>query len=209
MPYHVQVADIVQISVFCKAGDQVSVNVFNYQVSAITGGGPTLADCAGTFGDLVKDHYRACMGAAATFLGTKASVFGATPQPMPGYYSNHGAGTGTGDLLPRAVSGLIQWQTDYTGKSYRGRTYIPFPCEAFSGSDGEPTAGYITALDALGSDFKNITEFVGEFSTATIALVINSRQLNQFTPVTTASYPLKWATQHRRGDYGRLFDPPV
>jgi len=207
--YNVQPGDIVQITNYCQAGDQVAVNVFNYLVSSITGGGPDLAACAGTFGDVVKDFYRACMGATASWLGTKASVYGANPQPMPGFYANHGVGTGSGDLLPRATCGLIQWQTDYTGKSYRGRTYVPFPCEGLSGSDGEPTAGYLTAIDNLASAIITLNEFVSEFATATIALIINSRHLNTFSAVRTASFPQKWATQHRRGDYGRIFVSPV
>lgn len=209
MAYELRAADVIQFSVFCQAGDQTSVNVFNYMVQSVVDPGPSLNDAAARFSDLVVTQYAGCMSPQAQYLGVKASVITSGPPPMPGFKVEHTAGTMTGDLLPRAVSGLIQWQTDYSGKSYRGRTFVPFPSEAGSTSAGEPSTVYQTAVDDLASAIITMADISPGLGSANVYLVLWSRQLNEFTKIQTASVPLRWGTQHRRGDYGRIFVPPV
>lgn len=60
------------------------------------------------------------------------------------------AGTGAGDVLPRANQGLIRWRTGgiVHNRRVRGRTFLPGAIEADNAGTAVPSSGYIAAADA-------------------------------------------------------------
>jgi hypothetical protein len=113
-------------------------------------------------------------------------------------------------LLPKQTAGLITFQSGVSGGQGQGRMYIPFPSPLASKASGAPTDAYLLLMTTLASALlgpiptKGVSGAIGQ-------LVAVTKPYNDFTPVTqfTSSKPSPaWATQRRRGDYGRLNKSP-
>jgi hypothetical protein len=123
--------------------------------------------------------------------------------------SYSGPGTGGANALPLAVCGLGHLRSGGIGRSGRGRAYLPFPSTAFATpATSEPTAAYITAATTLLENLATIEEFGSGGNVADVDLIVFNRNAafaggNPGPAVTTWNVSPLWATQHRRGDFGR------
>lgn len=70
--------------------------------------------------------------------GAGIQIFNVTPVT--------GAGTGTQELMPTPVSGVVNWRTNVFGPRGRGRTFLPPTNEAQNTTDGVPSSAYLTAI---------------------------------------------------------------
>jgi hypothetical protein len=124
-----------------------------------------------------------------------------------------GAGTGGTDALPRQVAGLTAWKTALAGRAFRGRTFWPFPSAAFDTGDGVPTAAAVTAYTNLAVEALNFVTVGDVTNRSIIALVIRNKPVRGVpwtsTPVTVGTTFNKWATQRRRGTFGRANVSPI
>lgn len=58
------------------------------------------------------------------------------------------AGAGAGNMLPAECAPVLTLRTDYRGRRYRGRMFLPAPVVSATSSDGTLTASLITAIIA-------------------------------------------------------------
>lgn len=154
--------------------------------------------------------YKALIGANASYIGSSLQVVEPVLSVLYTNGTRSGAGTAAGDLMSTQTAGLIGKKTTRGGRKYRGRAYIPFPTEGDSAL-GLPTAGYLTRLNALASQIVSTVTVGGTYTfepwlvgrdppipPATETILVRRARLNN--QVIGAG----WATQRRRGYYGRI-----
>ena len=124
-----------------------------------------------------------------------------------------GAGNVAGDPLPFQVAGIATKKTNLPGKSFRGRVYLPFPSEASNDVDGNPTMGYGTLAQTFLAAVQlsyiiSATPPAPPGDNASFTPCVWSRKLLQGTFTIAHAFKDKWATQRRRGDFGKPNTPP-
>jgi len=198
------VNDHYEIKNYCVSGDQIGINVRHFVVNALSAGGLTDQELADNFGSLAKSVYRPWMPATARWLGVTVQNLSTVPLPSPTISTTAGGdGTATGDALPTQNAGLIHLKAASGGRHGRGRVYAPFGAEVWNGSIGlinTPGTILLDAIRALWGDPLLLT--VGLRATGLLPAIRN-RATNVFTPVTTSAADDRWATQRRRGSFGR------
>lgn len=93
------------------------------------------------------------------------------------------SGTLTGNLMPLATQGQIQWRTNsfVNGRRLQGRTFVPGPTTNVGNSDGTPTSAYLSGLAAAATLLTANPNFVVYSPThKTFAVVPNARVLSKF-----------------------------
>jgi hypothetical protein len=199
------VGDIVQLRIYCKKADQASVNVRHYLTTAKAGSGTTIGlflsalETAGLPADM-----KALINEDAAYMGIDGQVI--FPTLLVPLQSNVASGFGdtAGDPLPSQTSGIITLRTTLGGRANRGRFYIPFPTETDNDTTGKPTSTYVAAAQTLADTLKASLVNVGAGgNTNSFAPVILHRDTMTTTAITDATAQQKWATQRRRGAFGR------
>lgn len=174
------------------------------------GGGPvTFADVAASIDADLNVALTACMYNGAQYRGTR--VRRAFPVNLDGWeLSTAGADAGNaGSIgLPSQAAGLISFFGSVYGKKGQGRQYVPFPSQDDNVGLGIPTAGYLTRLDALAGVWaaQRLVTVAGQ--TATLEPGASSKPEAQFSIITGSKVGTAWATQKRRGGYGKVNRPP-
>lgn len=202
------VGDRLSVRAVCVAGDQTAFNVLWFNISAKTALGADNFEIATGLSQTLSSLYRAVMSDNASFNGM--GVRNDSDKSVEEFASTgSGPGTAVGDLLPRQVSGLIGTRTIFALRRARGRIYIPFPAEADSEATGKPAVAYVTRLQALADRLRDVFVITGLGGTLDLKLCVYSRVFGTLVDVTNATARPRWATQRRRGDYGRTNPPPV
>jgi len=166
------------------------------------------ADQLATF---IQGNYAALLSTLATFWGVSVQAVPPTaPSPPANSAGAPVPGTAAGDMLPSQTSGIITLRTAAIGRRNRGRVYVPFPAEADSSPQGRPTVGYIGRLGNLAAQLTLPLTIAAGGGTAIVEPVIYHRLDTPPTStfITAAVARPLWATQRRRGDYGRPNPPP-
>lgn len=106
--------------------------------------------------DAVRDFWVACAprmssSSSWTVLGTVDQI-DVTTGDLQGSFAGtarNGLPSGTGDVLPYQVQGMIRWDTGLVmdGRRLRGRTFLPATLEADNGGLGQPLTGYLTTMN--------------------------------------------------------------
>jgi hypothetical protein len=156
--------------------------------------------------------YGTLIANGATMQGVR---YAPQPNPMglaPIYSSaTNTAGTGGAVALPKQATALIRFKTLLLGGSGENRLYIPFPPATANETTGEPTATYIGLLNTMALILagpvacQSTTGGSGQ-----LIPTLNRRPTSTF-PLTQIQAGLAghaWATQRRRGDYGRTNRSP-
>lgn len=204
-----QVADIVQIQIFTQCVEQVSINSFHYRVVGVGAPPATDQDAADYLATLVAGDVKPLLQNNASYLGCGARIINSLPLPSQ-VLSANGAGVGTAGAvgLPRQSCGLISFKTGYAGPGHRGRMYVPFPAAADNGTGGTAIAGYVSKLDALAGTLMGPLLVSEGGRTATLDPVVWSRKLVTFFNIITYATTNRWATQRKRGSFGRANASP-
>jgi len=203
------VGDILQATFVTVAGSQAGLNVRHYRSIATVGGSVGVDQFANALFDDFDTAYITLMSAQATFNGVLVQKIFPLPMGMPAMSAQAPlVGLITGDLLPRQVAGLISLRTDFAGRRFRGRVYVPFSGENASELDSSPTAAYLAGLSTLAQQFLQQVTVIQGAATETIAPVIWHRDLQTTDFIRTAMIHDAWATQRRRGSFGRPNLPP-
>lgn len=192
--------DIVQVKVVCACQNQLGVNVLHYKCVTFTGPGPTDSVLLHDIGVLIAPTIPPLIADEANLLGLTLRRVWPVLDPTALDPSFAAVGTGGLQVLPKQVSGIITKIGVAVGRHSRGRVYVPFPSEDSSDTFGHPNAAYLAALDNYGSAINTSMISFG----STWLPVIYNRQIPPNSVVMNAwRSNAAWATQRRRGDYGR------
>jgi len=209
MPTPLVSGDILEVRVWCQESEQASVNTFHYAI--LTVGSPALTDTDfnDQFDALIVTLYPALIQNNGFYRGTSVQILNRNPRPATDQNPLSIAGTGGGTGLPRQACGLTTWRTDFAGPRYRGRTYWPFPSTTEDATIGVPSAAYLTAMGNISDALLNFATTTVSGRTATFGLAI----LHRGTPlqvafVTSRQVQQKFATQKKRGSYGKANNVP-
>lgn len=210
---NIAVLDVFRLVVYTYfAGQQQQgVNVHYMQCLNIVGT-PTDDNQVQSFATGLSSVYTPLMTDKAIFQGvTLQKWMPPTPLPMPvASTALNNPGVVTGDALPPDKAGIITWRTRFSGRKYRGRSYIPFPSETDSDVNGLPTNGYVLRLVTLAGIFVPFftSSDMGGNQAGWVKLVVHGRTPGSPNDAVVTSLPRQlWADQHRRGDYGRRNTP--
>jgi len=207
--------DIVRLVVYTKIADQAGLNVLHYQVIEAAGTGAFDMSLMGDSwaANSLPAKYRTALNESAEYLGIGLRRVWPEESIEFIYESGGGVGDGAGDALPTQVCGLIRKRSGEPGHGRGGRIYIQFASEGDSQGLGAPRVEYLDKLQDLVDGlvaFRNIE--VGK----TVNMVMYRYPQTEpevierrVTPVERLSVQAKWATQRRRGAYGRPNVLPV
>jgi len=219
-----EVGDAIQIQIFCSLGAQTSVTSWYYTVDTI----PGLSDSAVArlLADAFVVPWTALMCNDAQYDGvkvtnlTQTTIAPSLAPPKQDTFGNAGA-----IPLPRQCAALVGLLTERGGKHGRGRRYLPFPAAADNESDGiaTPTDGYRNRCNnLLATIAQRWVINAGGGAALTLVPVVRANLTVQpvppvdpplpptwnYFPITRYLIPDAWATQKRRGYYGRAnFSP--
>src|SRR5215831_870430 len=205
MPISVLVNDLIQARVYCYFQSQLSVNVCNYVATAVTPQS-TIEDWALSYEALVAPRWRACIAKGALYHGIHATLYRAG-QKFRSLFRNASQGVGTTtnlQALPKQTCGIITKLTDFGGPEGRGRLYVPFPYVDGTIDAVGPSNGQQVSMNAVAAVVAQpITVGSVGFEVQSQPVLINRKTLQRTNIIGSRTGTL-WATQRRRGDYGRL-----
>lgn len=203
--------DVVQCR-FIHAGPtgEEAFVIMNYVIGTITGG--TIADQ--DFADQASMFYSSLivtiMPSTCYYDGVIVSLPARSPQPAS-VKSNLGNGSGSSgsQVANTQATALISLPSGLSGQKNRGRSYLPFVTATFIGTDGFPTSGFQTLLLTIAAAFAAFQGFTVGGASATFNQVIYHAALKIWTYVYLWVAKRRFATQRRRGNYGKNRTPPI
>lgn len=208
------VGDILQLRFYSHMDDQLAVNTVHYRIDAQGGAMRNPVEILAAKAQAASVKLKALMCNEASYRGYGASRVWPTIFREMFSAVDQGAGTGGAVALPTQVCGIITKYSDkFDDEPMRGRLYIPFPTEGYNDDETHrPTAGY----QGFAIELANILFPSEAFEVAigdgfTLSPVIYRRPQPDAEPpiafdfgyITSTFCPLKWATQRKRGSYGR------
>lgn len=219
--------NIIQSRTWVTSGDQAAVNVRHWVVETHTGNGAELVDFAAALNTALSTPYKAAIATVAVYRGVQTSrIWPLPPTVAENAVTGAGPGVNAGEVLPKQCSGLVGLTTDLAGRKFRGRVFIPFPHEGNNSATAVPDALYLGFLDSIGNAYSsNYTPGVGP-DTSFVKPCLPTRVLRAGTGPGTPNPPRYdltggrtlitgyivrpfWATQRRRGSYGRKNVAPI
>lgn len=197
--------DILKVRVVCQAGDQISVNVLGYKVTGLVAPGPTCSELAVALDTAFETPYKDLLSQFASYYGVGVSRVSPTVSLESAATGNTAIGNLVENLMPRQVAGIFTKHSAGAGPGGRGRVYVPFPGRDQDDAVGKPVAGYMVLLGVLAATLQLVRVVAsGGGGNATISPCILKRANYPASPLwITSSARIKWATQKRRGVYGR------
>jgi len=202
--------DLIEARVVTKdASGGENLNVYHYLISSVA------ASCLDTdfavvFDAMAAPLYKQVMSSNCFYDGVQVAIINRPIQPAPVASAAHsGAGTVAPTSAPTQVAGIISWVTALAGPRFRGRNYIGNLWATAVTAAGFPTAGYLTLIGNLASGVATFNSVVNGGRSCSCALGIVHRITNAFTAVVSFLLPAKFATQRRRGNYGKNRTPPI
>jgi hypothetical protein len=174
--------------------------------------GVSFLDVAAYFDALLGPLYRAVLNDNADYYGTRCRRQWPVNVPLDGWGSSDasfGLGTAGAVAAPTQSCGLIKFEGAFIGKRAQGRQYLPFPATADVVGAGVPAASYITRANAIGTALSSLQVLTAGASFVTLQPVLWSPANPTLTvPITSGVAEGAWATQKRRGSFGRFNKPP-
>lgn len=210
MAFPVAIGDVAKVSIIYKgATGEEAVNTFYYVVSTVGGTPATDHDIAQAFDGANAGTIQSCLPTDCKYDGVEVSLITYIP-PFVTQKSGTGAGFGVWASISmgQQVSGIISWLTRLAGPKFRGRIFFPFPGISAILA-GIPTAAYLAALGAVATAIFGFTAVSVGGRTCGLLPVLWHRRTRTFDYISTANLPDKFATQKRRGNYGKNTQPPI
>jgi hypothetical protein len=205
MSYSLVIGDVAQVRIYCTYKDQTAINIRHYVCTASEGIGIYQADLADYLVNRFAVPYQNCLTFDAKFFGVDVQRINKTPDPLPEHSTTQPVAGLTG-TTPNAsqICGLVTLMTRYAGRGFRGRAYIPFPDVLSCENSGRPTPDYVDALKVIGAAMIQPISIAtgpdgGDFQPA-----LYHHKDDSFTFLADYRANAKWATQRRRGAYGRV-----
>lgn len=199
---------LVRVKGFCFLNGQIGIWRYHYGYSLTAGISMALGEVAKAWADAIKASIAAITTDSTMFLGAKCEQLFPDANQLPGIAYVNEFGTIGGNALPGQVSGILTHQSTVIGRHNRGRSYIPFPAVADDSVDNTPTDGYVTRLLAVGTAMRTFVAATGVNGTFAFEPAVAVAGAGGAVTVVSERANQRWATQRRRGDYGRL-NPPI
>jgi hypothetical protein len=210
--------DILEVRAVCSNADQIAINVLHYRVTFLSGPTPgvLLGDIATDMSNHLNAGYQLVMPPSAAYRGTGVKNLMAPATQEFVSTASTGPGLAGGTEIPQQVSYLVNLKSANSGRGFRGRFYPGFVSNTFVNTSGNMNAAGLTAIQLLAANTPiNRTITVGGNST-TIQLIILRRQAQKlplvfptYVDVVTVNARGAFATQRRRGDFGRTNQAPL
>ncbi len=199
------IGQFLRQTIWTQKGNQAGLMVHHWRVSAVVAPAPTDQEAVADLSTIIAPSIKGLLAAEASYLGSILSVV--FPANLAPVFSTVGAGVGTvaGEPLPTQVAGLITLRSAVAGRMGRGRKYVPFPGEADNVTGDGPTAGYVVRLNTLASNLttQRTVASLGGGSAVLIPVIFRRALPNLSNDVNAFTSRTKWATQRRRGAFGR------
>lgn len=203
------VGDVWEIKVYNTYENQLGLNVLHFQSIASNGTDPSALFVAKRASTVFAPLYIALLNNLATFYGVTAQRLAPTKQAWDYDRKDTDVGTGGADPMPKQVAGFFYKRSLTSDRHGRGRVYVPFPAKQNEDAgESQPNAAYMTALTALANQYKNGFTVTEGGTTEVMAPYIYNRVTGATIRVTYCQSVKKWATQRRRGDFGRINTMP-
>jgi len=197
--------DVLEVKHYHQAADQLAINVLHYYVSGLTDDGANGQELIDALSDQWAGLVNSLMSTAADYI--LAGFQRIDPMPLTDVVHSIFApvpGLESGTLMPRQVSGIITKKTGFASRALRGRMYVGFMGIDQDTTAGHPTIGYIAELQSMADNlFGPALTIVGAAGSTTLKSVLWHRGSRTFDYLTSGLARSRWATQKRRGDYGR------
>lgn len=214
------IGDLVRIRFWCVATDQAAVNTIYFTVVAATGTPVTDLDAAINMDEIMGPFYVALMPSSVSYQGCEAQIVKKPALTAQIARGQQGAGTNGTIALPRQVTSLVHFLTANAGRRYRGRVYLPFPPVDAAELDGTMTAAYAILVAQWSAQLASTNQWQTPFATPTgfvtvaqcIPHFLKKGEVGPEIPptFTVALNPDdRFATQRRRGSFGRQNTSPV
>jgi hypothetical protein len=191
---------------YCQAGDQAGLNVRYLQIVNFTGAA-TSQDLVNTLDTGASSAYTPLLSVDAEYVGSALQLIsGSIPRPIRNISTaNTAPGLVAGNMLPTQICGIYTTETGFAGRGFRGRTYVPFVSASSSGPGiiPLPTGPYIAALTTMANDYQGQVTVTYLGGTITFFWALYHKLTGALTKITDAVVRLKFATQRKRGSYGR------
>jgi len=211
--------DLYAATFVCRQSEQVAMTTRLYQVRNTLGTGATATQTAQTLATNIGPSLKNCLSAEAEYRGVLVRRI----IPVPGTSAiinttGQGVGGVAGSALPRQTRGIITLTTGFSGRSKRGRVYVPFPSEASNAANGVPEAAYVTQLGVLGLALASPYFGVGgggnthDLHPVLMHLIYAGGVLQNATfnaDITGFIERSRWATQRRSSSYGAANVSPI
>lgn len=209
-PVALSAGDIIEMKVYSRQNGQEGINAYHYRVTAFANTTATAGDLANSMDAVFRPLYITTLAANASFQGVgirflQSGLWSVETLSTTGPV----VGTAPGDPLPLAMCGIATKKTRTIGRAGRGRVYFAFPTENYNTSAGAPTAGYQSLMEIIMDQYLDTGPFLaaGGLSVSVYPILFH-RSTGTYTDIIGMEVRDKWATQHRRGDYGRLNSSP-
>jgi len=204
------VNNLVQIRVWSTLAEQAAVSTFHFKVGVPTGI-VDLGDAALSFDSLFNAKFKNSMSSQATYNGVQAYLLNTLPLPRPQVATGNAGPCAAGPVAQsRQTAGITTWLTAFAGPGNRGRTYWPFPPSSGDETIGEPNDAYLAVINDLCGDLQGTYLVTGAGGSAPMFHVLRVKR-SPTAPIAIDDFEThrKWATQKRRGSYGRSNVSPI
>lgn len=201
---------IVQVRMWCTLAEQASVNTFYYGVSAIATPGATTLSLIQQLDIAINVNVKSSLPSDAVYNGLQSRDITQVPLLlMDAVTTTAGPGTDVSAAMGRQLCGIGRLATRNAGPKYRGRMYFPFPPIDDDAVGGVPSNAYLAGLNTIFGSMINLSPVTGGGGSASVFLGVFHRASRTITPSTTFHAEPKWATQKRRGSFGRANASPI
>lgn len=206
----VAVGEIYRSRMACYAGNQLGLMISHWLVIDVVGGATIDGSHIATRLAVVQNALiKALIGTTTKYLGHGVQRVFPAVDPEQVNTINSGYGTQVTDNLPRQVSGIFTLRSGFIGRANRGRQYMPFPTEGDNPDQAAPSVPYVDALQNLANTYSVPLVVTVGLESATLRAVVYRRLNPAASPIVLSTIARgKWATQRRRGNYGRPNDVP-
>jgi len=220
----IKINDVLRVRIVCYSGaeTQLGESITTWKVNTVTIA-PSDVDVAAALAQLFAPAYRAWMSSDTEYRGVGVKRIEGTDGPTAEVINTGFAGVGTqaGVSAPAQVSGLIRHRSNtyYIGASGKnrlaqGRLFVPFPAAVWIGGSGAMTPAGQAAIDNIAGTIGVSRNIVGIGGNLTMVLgtYVTEGPGPVFTKAFVQSLSISashlWATQRRRGEYGRTNTDP-
>jgi hypothetical protein len=196
---------IIRVTNFCYQNGQMAMPSVHYQMTSPGGVGIfNLGDAAFSFQTNFASAAKARLSTGVVLTGTKAAIVSLVNKGQPGIATDGSAGTNGTVSLPGQVTGLVHLASDLGGKKGRGRVYLPFPTVGEQDTDNTPSSVFVAGWNAWAGDISTIFTCTGPGGATMVATgVIWHKETGDYSFLNGSYVKKLYATQRRRGDYGR------
>jgi len=216
--------DILRVRAVCYAplDTQLGECIMTWKVVEVTDS-PTDVDVAAALAQAWAPPFRAWMSPDTEYRGVGIKRVAGTNGPTAEVINTgfSGVGTQAGVSAPPQVSGLVRHKSAgyYVGPSGKtrlaqGRLFIPFPAAVWLGVGGAMTDAGKLAIGNIATTISLSKIVVGAGGTCQIVLGTyvtlgpGPTLVKDFKQSRSIAHSTLWATQRRRGEYGRTNTDP-